>query len=134
METDCNGLNLLPHNNNRPRFLNLWQIRLPVTGWASILHRLSGVLLFLLLPLPLYMLQLSLSGTEGFHRATLIANSLPARLVVLLLLWSLAHHLFAGIRVLLIDMEWGSGLAAARRSARLVVGLALFVLLCGVMV
>jgi succinate dehydrogenase / fumarate reductase cytochrome b subunit len=51
-------------NKNRPRFLNLWQIRLPITGVVSILHRLSGIFLVLLFPFLLYLLQLSLRSAE----------------------------------------------------------------------
>ncbi len=121
---------MLQHNN-RPRFLNLWQIRLPVTGVVSILHRLSGIFLLLLFPFLLYLLQLSLRSAEGFAQARAIIDSGPAYVVGLLLLWLFAHHLFAGLRVLLIDMEWGSELPVARRTAILVLVAALLVFITG---
>ena len=130
METGVNGLNPLYKNNDRPRFLNLWQISLPVMGWVSIFHRITGLLLFLLLPLFLYLLQLSLVSAEGFQRAMHLATSLPARLLGVMLLWVLLHHLLAGLRVMAIDREWGSGLQQARRSACMVlVGTAVAVIL-----
>ena len=118
-------------NNNRPRFLNLWQIRLPLTGIVSILHRISGVFLFLSFPFLLYLLELSLSGSAGFEQAKAIMQSSPVRLVGLLLLWLLAHHLFAGVRVMLIDMECGSELLVARRTALVVLVAALLVAIAG---
>ncbi len=120
--------------NQRPRFLNLWQIKLPLTGMVSILHRISGVFLLLLFPFLLYLLQLSLSSVDGFSLAAAIVASWPARLIGWLLLWLFAHHLFAGLRILLIDLERGSELIAARRSARLVMVAALLVVVVGVIV
>ncbi len=114
---------------NRPRFLNLWQIRLPLNGIVSIVHRVSGVFLFLALPFLFYLLELSLSSRDGFAQATAITTLWPVRLFALLLLWLFAHHLFAGVRIMLIDMEVGSELHLARRSAALVLVLALIVLL-----
>lgn len=103
---------------SRPVFLNLLQIRLPLTGWVSIIHRVTGVVLFLALPVPLYLLQLSLSGEEGFQRVSAWLGQWPLKVLLLLLMWWFLHHLFAGIRVLLLDLEVGIDLAAARRSAR----------------
>ncbi|MEN8171203.1 MAG: succinate dehydrogenase, cytochrome b556 subunit [Pseudomonadota bacterium] len=123
----------MKHNNKRPRFLSLWQIRLPIAGFVSILHRVSGVFLLLLLPFLLYLLQLSLSSAEGFTQSQDIMESWPVRILGLLLLWMFIHHLFAGIRVLLIDLEWGSELIAARRSAWLVMIAALLVVIGGTM-
>ena len=118
-------------NQNRPRFLNLWQIRLPLTGIVSILHRVSGVFLFLSFPFLLYLLQLSLRNAEGFAQAQTIINSGPITVVGLLLLWLFAHHLFAGLRVMHIDLDWGSDLLMARRTALIVLVAALLVLIVG---
>ncbi len=104
-------------NRSRPVFLNPFRIHLPVMGWVSIVHRLTGMLLFLLLPLPLWLWQLSLSGSEDFELVRYWFDSWPLRFVLLLMLWWFLHHLFAGIRVLLLDMEIGSGLQVARISA-----------------
>jgi len=104
----------------RPVFLNLLQIHLPVMGWVSIAHRLTGVLLFLLLPLPLWFWQLSLDGMDDFALVRQCLESWPLRLVLLLMFWWFLHHLFAGLRFLLLDMEIGTGLAVARGSAMVV--------------
>ncbi len=103
--------------SQRPVFLDLLRIRLPLPGWVSIGHRVSGAALLLALPLAVGLLGLSLSGPEGFAEARAILSSLPARLLGMLLLWGLFHHLFAGIRFLLLDLHWGLPLAQARLTA-----------------
>jgi succinate dehydrogenase / fumarate reductase cytochrome b subunit len=112
----------------RPVYLNLVQIRLPLPGFVSILHRISGVALFLIgIPLALYGLQESLVSAETYARlATAFAHPL-AKLVLIGLLWSYLHHFCAGVRFLLLDLDVGGELKAARRSsvAVLVVSLAL---------
>ena len=104
-------------NRNRPVFLNLLQIHLPLMGWVSIAHRLTGVLLFLLLPLPLWLWQRSLTSSTDFDLVSHWLNGWPVRLLLLVMFWWFLHHLFAGIRFLLLDMEIGSSLKAARGSA-----------------
>lgn len=101
----------------RPVYLNLFRIHLPITGWVSILHRLSGAVLFLSLPLAIWLLSKSLTSEAGFAavRAWL---ALPlAKLVVLGLVWLFALHFFAGLRHLALDVHWGVTLTAARRSS-----------------
>jgi len=115
--------------DDRPVFLHLLRIHLPVTGWISILHRISGVLLFLLLPLPLYLWQRSLESDAAYAQVLEWLGSGPLRLLLLLLLWGFAHHLFAGIRHLLLDLDRGVDLARARASARLVLAADALVLL-----
>jgi succinate dehydrogenase / fumarate reductase, cytochrome b subunit len=103
--------------NSRPVFLNLLQIKLPVTGVVSIAHRISGMLLFISLPIALYLLGLSLSSESGFVQTVAIVQSLPFRLLALLALWALLHHLLAGLRFLLIDLDIGVHKTPARASA-----------------
>jgi succinate dehydrogenase / fumarate reductase cytochrome b subunit len=103
--------------DKRPVFLHLWQIQLPLTGWISILHRLTGLLLFLFLPLPLYLWQHSLQSETGFAQVSEWLAAWPLRLLVWLLIWWFAHHLFAGVRFLLIDVDLGVSLRSARWSA-----------------
>ena len=118
-------------HNKRPRFLNLWQIRLPVAGLVSIFHRVSGVFIYLMLPVLLYLLELSLSSPAGYARVEAIMTSWPVRLVGCVLIMLFAHHLMAGVRELLIDLGWGDSLAAARRSAWLVLCGTALVLMTG---
>lgn len=111
------GQQINMQHSNRPVFLNLLQIHLPLMGWVSIAHRLTGVLLFLLLPLPLWLWQRSLSSAADFERVGHWLQATPLRLLLLLMLWWFLHHLFAGIRFLLLDMEVGSSLKVARGTA-----------------
>ena len=107
-------------SDNRPVYLNLIKIRLPVAGMVSLAHRGTGVLLFLALPFAVYLLDLSLESQESFVTVQQILKQPILLLVQLLLLWSIAHHFFAGIRFLLIDAEIGVDKSQARLGAWLV--------------
>lgn len=104
----------------RPVFLNLLQIRLPVTGVVSIVHRVTGVLLVFATPVLLYVLQRTLADPAAFDGARVWLASLPGRAVALLLVWMLVQHLYSGIRHLLLDVDVGISLRGARRGAWLV--------------
>ncbi len=122
-------------NDPRPVYLNLLKIRLPLTGMVSFAHRITGILLFLALPFAAYLLDLSIESEQSFAKAQEILNQ-PLMLVVqILLLWSIAHHFFAGIRFLLIDADIGVEKSQARLGAWLVLiaeAVALFAIVCGV--
>jgi len=102
---------------SRPRFLNLLLIRMPVGAVASIGHRISGIFLFLSIPLAAFLLDLSLQGPGGFARAAEILSYTPIRAVQIVIAWSIVQHILAGIRFLLIDMEIGVNKSSARASA-----------------
>lgn len=116
-------------SDNRPFFLNLLKIHLPVTGFVSFLHRISGLLLFMAIPFSVYLFDLSLQGSTGFERAASLLAHPVMQLLSLLLLWSLLHHLFAGIRFLLTDLDIGLDKPQAIRSAWAVFVLEVIVLL-----
>ena len=101
----------------RPRFLNLFKIRLPLPGVLSILHRVSGALMVLAIPFLVYLLDLSLRGPEGFEAAAGILDMIIIKLGVAVIIWGLFHHLFAGIRYLLLDMDIGVEKKEARASS-----------------
>jgi len=117
----------------RPRNLDLWTVRFPVPAVLSILHRGSGLLLVLAIPWLAWMLERSVSGPEGFRAVVDHLASGPARLALVLVAWALAHHLFAGIRYLLIDLDIGVERRRARASAWLVnaAGVAVLILAAG---
>lgn len=119
-------------NNARPVFLNLFQIRLPIGGVVSILHRITGVFLVLTLPALLYGLQQSLSGPAEYAAVTAKLSGPWARALLLLLLWVFAQHFFSGIRHLLLDLDIGMEKKSARRLAWLTLAASgLIVLLLG---
>ena len=103
-----------------PRYLNLLKIKLPPGGIASIAHRISGVLMFLGIPLVAWLFARSLENEAAFLQVTKLLDSPLALIVSLVLVWSLSHHLLAGIRHLLLDIEIGLDKARARFSAWLV--------------
>jgi succinate dehydrogenase / fumarate reductase cytochrome b subunit len=99
--------------------------RLPLPAKVSILHRASGALLFLGLPLVLWLFDLSLSSERSFERfESLLAHPL-ARLVLLAISWAFLHHLCAGIRFLLIDLHVGVERVPAWRGAAAVMAVSL---------
>lgn len=101
----------------RPVHLNLFKIKLPIGGIMSIIHRATGVFMFLALPVLIYWLSLSLSGPQGFAEAGDAAHSFFGIIFVFLVMWSLAHHFLAGIRYLLIDVDMGVEKELARKTA-----------------
>lgn len=94
--------------------------RLPLAGILSILHRISGALLFLIgIPLILYMLQLSLTSEVSYAAFERFAGNWFIKLVLLALLWAFFHHLCAGIRYLLLDLHIGVQKEASVLSAKI---------------
>lgn len=121
----------------RPQFRNihitqLMNYRLPLAGIVSILHRISGFAMFLLLPFVLYLLQLSISSEMTFaHFAGILEHPL-AKLVLLGLIWSYLQHFCAGVRHLFMDMHMGIEKDSSRQSAASVlVVTAVLTVLCG---
>ena len=103
-----------------PVYLNLLRIRFPVGAVTSFAHRISGVLLFLSLPVLIYLLDLSLQGPVSYEKALSYLNNCWFEAGLALVIWSFMHHLLSGIRFLLIDIDKGSTLGVARSSAWLV--------------
>lgn len=117
--------------STRPVFLDLWRIKLPAMGIVSILHRISGVLMVLAIPAAAILLHQALAGPEGFADTVVFLDFWLVRLALLVLAWSLLHHLFAGIRHLLLDLGLGVERDIARQSARTAIVAALVVLALG---
>lgn len=116
-----------------PVYLDLFRISFPVGAVTSIAHRVAGVLLLLSLPFLVYLLDLSLQDAAGFRRASGWLQLTWVKVLAAVIAWSLFHHLFAGIRFLLIDIGIGIRLAQARASAWLVnlAGIAVALLFLG---
>lgn len=106
--------------SQRPKYLNLFKIKLPLPGVVSLLHRMSGSLLFVAIPLFLLTFQATLDSAENFEKVRQALGSPLAKLVLISLLWGFLHHFFAGIRFLLMDVHVGLGLQESRRNSLLV--------------
>lgn len=120
-----------PVTKQRPVYLNLVRIRLPLPGLVSILHRISGAGLFFVgLPLVLVGVARSLASAEAFDAFRSALATPFAKIVLIGLIWAYLHHFCAGIRFLLLDVHQGIELKPARRSSVvvLVISLALAVL------
>ena len=104
----------------RPKNLDLPTIRLPLPGILSILHRISGFSLFLLLPFLLWLLQGSLQSPETFAVVKGVLAHPLLKIVALGLIWFYMHHFCAGIRYLLLDLHKGIDLESARLSSKVV--------------
>jgi len=101
----------------RPVFLDLTKIRLPINALVSILHRITGVLLILSIPLVFWLFQLSLAGPEGFEQALGVLGHPVGLLLLLGWLWLLMHHFFVGIRFLLVEVGVGETRKGGRDTA-----------------
>lgn len=108
---------------------------MPVGALTSITHRVTGILLALSIPFSVYVLDLSLQGPQGYAQVIVWLDKFAFRVIAIVLVWALAHHLLAGIRHLLGDIDIGSELPAARRSAWIVNlgGVAVALLTAGVL-
>ncbi len=115
----------------RPEFRNihvtqLAQYRLPLAGIVSILHRVSGALLFLVgLPFVLYLFQQSLTSEISFESYRAIVSHWFAKLVLLALVWAYLHHFCAGIRYLVMDVHLALEKGQAKTSAAIVAAVSL---------
>ena len=111
-----------PAAKSRPEFRNIHvsqilHYSLPPPGMVSIMHRVSGALLFLLLPFLLWLFDLSLISEISYGRLQSIASSFLVKLVLAGLAWAFLHHLVAGVRYLVLDLDIGVDKPAARTSA-----------------
>ncbi len=101
-----------------PVFLDLTKIAMPLAARVSILHRLTGLLMIMLIPLALYFLETSLSSQQGYEDVLSWFDSVPGSAALFLFLWSFFHHLCAGVRHLLIDVDIGVARTSMQRGAR----------------
>jgi len=112
----------------RPKHYRPWYdlnlAHLPAPGLLSIFHRVSGAFLFFpVLPLLLWALQSSLASEEGYARCQELASRPVAKLALIVVAWLFAHHFFAGLRYLALDLHWGVDKAPARASALVAIAL-----------
>jgi succinate dehydrogenase / fumarate reductase cytochrome b subunit len=107
---------------SRPEFRNIHVLdiaryRLPLSGLISILHRISGAFLFLLLPFVLYLLEKSLVSETTFEHFKGITEHVWVKLILLALSWAYLHHFCAGVRHLFMDVHIGVEKESAKNSS-----------------
>ena len=132
-----------PEFRNINAFTDLPTYRLPAAGWVSILHRISGMLMFVLLPLIIWLFDTSVSSEISFSRFRNAfdngASGIVLKLIVLALIWAYLHHFIAGARHVWMDFshkavskEFGGSSAKFTLIASLVLTVALGAKLFGV--
>jgi succinate dehydrogenase / fumarate reductase cytochrome b subunit len=109
----------------RPKYLNLLQIRMPAPAVVSILHRISGALLFAALPVLLWWLEQSLASADAYAAYRQVFSGWCFKIVALGLVWAYLHHLCAGIRHLAMDVHLGLELHSARLSSMVVLAVSI---------
>lgn len=100
-----------------PVWYNLSPLNIPLPGLVSILHRISGALLFLGLVWFLFLLDMSLGSDAGYARAQAYLAHPAVKLALLGFVWAFLHHFCAGVRYLFIDIDRGVRLGAARKTS-----------------
>jgi succinate dehydrogenase / fumarate reductase, cytochrome b subunit len=105
-------------NHKRPVNLDLATIKFPVMAISSILHRISGVVLFLLFPVMIYFFEMSLKNAGTFTQLQWwFANSVSCKLLLWAFGAAIIYHLLAGVRHIVMDLGFGENVSAGRRSA-----------------
>jgi len=113
-----------PATPRRPKYYDLNLAHLPPPGLVSIIHRVSGALLFFpILPGLLYVMQMALGSEQSFAQCRAFFGQPLVKLVLIGMFWLYAHHFFAGIRYLLLDVHLGIMKQPARTSAVVVLAL-----------
>lgn len=105
----------------RPVHLNLTLIRFPITAVASILHRITGVILFIFIPILLLELQNSLQSAESFEHLKEGFDTIGGQLLGFIIIGSFIYHFLAGIRHLLMDFGYGESHSIGRWTAKMVI-------------
>ena len=122
-------------NSKRPVNLDLRTIQLPITAYTSILHRISGVILFVGIAVLLFALDRSLASEDSFEQGKACLTHPLVKLVIWGLLSALLYHLVAGIRHLVMDAGIGETLEGGKRGSKIVIAVAVvLIVLAGVWV
>ncbi|OXX56590.1 succinate dehydrogenase cytochrome b556 large subunit [Vibrio sp. V12_P9A6T4] len=120
---------------SRPVNLDLQTIHFPISAIASILHRVSGVMMFVTVGILLWLLSLSLSSPVGFMEASNIVNGFFAKFILWGILTALSYHIAGGIRHLLMDLGHFEELESGAMSAKVAfIATAVLSVLAGVLV
>ncbi len=121
----------------RPKFLHLLTLapKMSITAKISILHRVSGLLLFLSIPFLLYLFSQSLTSPDFYSTFYGVMTSPIIKLVYIVLIWAMMHHMCAGVRFLFLDIHKGIERKTAQNTAWIVVVVSLILTaILGVMI
>ena len=110
--------------DKRPVNLDIGSMRLPITAWASITHRASGVFLFVAMVFLLWALDMSLSSAEGFSQLQDTLSGPLAKLVLWAISAGLIYHALAGVKHIVMDFGIGESFEGGVLGARIVIVLA----------
>lgn len=122
-------------NDNRPVNLDLSKFSFPLPAITSIIHRITGVALFVAVAFMLYALDLSLQGESGFAEAKSLLDNALVKLILWGILAVLIYHLVAGVKHLVMDMGVGETLEGGRQGAVITIVVSvILILLAGVWV
>ena len=105
-------------HKNRPKNLDLATVKFPITATASILHRVSGIIVFISLAIFMFLLNLSLSSVLGFHQVLGYFDNLFVEFIIWGALTGLAYHMVFGVRHMLQDLGYWEEMQSASTSAR----------------
>ena len=122
---------------HRPKFLNLFTLapKMSITAKISILHRLSGLLLFLSIPFMLFLFSKSLTSHDFYTAFYGVMTSPVCKLIYIVLIWAMMHHMCAGVRFLFLDIHKGIERATAKNTAWVVIVVSLILtIILGVMI
>ena len=107
-------------NKKRPMFLNLAQMKFPVTAIISIGHRISGVVMFVSLPWLIYLFQKSTTSASSFAAIGASIRSFPFSLFLIATVFAFAYHISSGIRHIIMDMGFGKSWGVAKTTSYIV--------------
>lgn len=113
----------MKERKKRPVNLDLQTIRFPITAIASILHRVTGVIMFVAVGILMCLLSLSLSSAEGFNEASAWVDNIVVKLVLWGILTALSYHIAGGIRHLIMDLGYCEELESGAKSAKIAFGI-----------
>ena len=119
------------NSNKKNKFLNLFILapKMSITAKVSILHRITGFLLFLSIPIFIYLLNLSLSNNDFYSAFYMNSSTIIAKLFYIGLIFIFVYHMCAGVRYLFLDVHKGIELKTAKKTAWLVIIVSLVITL-----
>lgn len=115
-------------------YLNLFLIDFPVTAITSILHRITGVFIFLSSPLILYLFRLSLQSNSSFVLAKSLFYQLHIKVLVFLVLFSFIYHMMFGIKHIIMDFGFFESKSSSKNISIVFFVIVLFLIVLSILI